>query len=180
MYIYKLDTAEGKLVLNDPDFVSAKPESGPRHVAFHPFLPFVYTANELDSTVAAYYFDSKKGELTFLQTLTTLPENVIGNTCAGVAVSPSGKFVYVSNRGHESVAVFSVNQDSGHLSPVDWEPTLGSTPRFITLDPQGQFLFVANEDSDSIVTFKTNVDNGKLASKGDLVKTGSPVCILFL
>lgn len=180
LYAYTLDSARGKLIVNDPAFADTGKGSGPRHVDFHPSLPYVYLANELDSTVATYHFDIQEGRLAPLQILSTLPENVFGNTCAEVLVAPSGKFVYVSNRGHDSIAIFSVNQNNGLLSPVDWEPTLGKTPRFFTLDSSGQFLFVANEDSDTIVSFRVNANNGELISTGQVVQTGSPVCILPL
>ncbi|MFP7176174.1 lactonase family protein [Priestia filamentosa] len=178
LYIYTLDSGQGKLVVNNPPYVDTGKGSGPRHVDFHPSLPYLYLANELDSTVATYYFNVQEGSLVHLQTLSTLPECVINNTCAEVFTSPSGKFVYVSNRGHNSIAIFKVDQSNGLLSPVGWEPTLGETPRFFTFDSSGQFLFVANEDSDTIVSFKLNDEDGKLMFTGQVVQTGSPVCIL--
>ncbi|MBU8881334.1 lactonase family protein [Bacillus sp. FJAT-29790] len=180
LYIYTLDTANGKLIANDPTFADTRKGSGPRHVDFHPTLPYVYLANELDSTVATYHFDRQKGHLVPLQILSTVPEDSIDNTCAEVVVAPSGNFVYVSNRGHDNIAIFSVNQTTGLLSLVNWEPTLGETPRFFTIDSLGQFLFVANEDSDTIVHFKVDENSGKLIPTGNIVRTGSPVCILLL
>lgn len=180
LYVYMLDSTSGKLIVNSPAFADTGKGSGPRHVDFHPSLPYVYLANELNSTVATYHFDIQEGRLVPLQTLSTLPENVMGNTCAEILVAPSGKFVYVSNRGHDSIAIFRVDQNTGLLSPVGWEPTIGKTPRFVTLDSSGEFLFVANEDSDTIVSFKVDENNGKLIFTGQVVQTGSPVCILPL
>ncbi|WHY92497.1 lactonase family protein [Neobacillus cucumis] len=180
IYVYSLNTEKGKLVVNDPAFVETKKGSGPRHVDFHPTLPYVYVANELDSTVTTLHFDCQTGKLMLLQVLSTLPENNSTNTCAEVFISPSGKFVYVSNRGHDSIAIFKTDQKTGLLSSIGWQPTLGETPRFFTLDTTGKCLYVANEDSDAIVSFTVDEKSGHIFSTGQIVKTGSPVCIVLM
>ncbi|WP_134704625.1 lactonase family protein [Ammoniphilus sp. YIM 78166] len=179
LFAYQLDTSHGKLIINDPAFGTAPEGSGPRHIDFHPNQPYAYVASELDSTVVAYRFDAQTGEFKLLQTLSTLPESIKGNTCGEVAVAPSGKFVYISNRGHNSVAIFTIDQSTGLLSPVGWEPTQGETPRFFTFDPTGEFFYVANEDSDSIVQFRADETSGALVPTGQVVHTGSPVCVVF-
>jgi 6-phosphogluconolactonase (cycloisomerase 2 family) len=149
-------------------------------VDFHPSLPYAYVINELDSTLAAYRYDSERGELSPLQVLSTLPAGFSGsNTTAEVAVSPSGRFVYGSNRGHDSIAIFAIEQTTGRLTPVGWEPTQGSTPRYFGLDPSGELLYACNQDSDTVVTFRVDVPTGKLTPTGQVVKAGSPVTIVF-
>jgi 6-phosphogluconolactonase (cycloisomerase 2 family) len=179
IFLFNLDIEYGRLVPNNPSSVSAPDGSGPRHVDFHPSLPYAYVVNELDSTVITYYFDNQAGELSIKQIVSTLPNNVEGNTGAEIVVAPSGRFVYVSNRGQNSIAIFSVDQESGLLSNVGWESTRGETPRFITLDPYGRFLYAANEDSDTIVKFSVNELTGELIFTGDIIITGSPVNIHF-
>ncbi len=180
VFVYKLDVARGKLVANDPPFVTARPGAGPRHVDFHPSKPYAYVINELDSTIATYRFDAGRGELTPLQVIPTLPPAFIGNSStAEIAVAPSGRFLYGSNRGYDSVAIFAIDEGTGVLAPVGWESTQGKTPRFFTLDPSGTFLHAANQDSDTIVTFRVDQATGKLAPAGHVVKTGSPSSIVF-
>jgi len=161
--------------------VGTKPGAGPRHVDFHPSKPNAYAINELDSTITTYRFDGASGELKALQVITTLPPSFTGNnTTSEIAVAPSGRFVYGSNRGHDSIAVFAVDAGTGVLTPVDWEPTQGKTPRFFTLDPSGRYLYAANQDSDTIVCFRVDPGSGKLSSTGNVVKTGSPSSIVFV
>ena len=180
VFVYKLDTASGKLVANDPPSVTTRPAAGPRHVDFHPSKPYAYVINELDSTIATYRFDPERGELKAMQVITTLPPAFTGDsTTAEIAVAPSGRFVYGSNRGHDSLAIFAVDQATGVLAPVGWEPTQGKTPRFFAIEPSGTFLYAANQDSDTIVTFRVDQATGKLAPAGQVVKTGSPSTIVF-
>lgn len=179
-HIYRLDLASGKLVANNPAFARSRPGAGPRHLAFHPAKPWAYICDELDSTVTAYGWDSEQGALKPLQVVTTLPEDYVGgNTTAEIQFALSGHYLYVSNRGHNSIAIFSVNQASGKLSPIGWEPTRGRTPRFFGLDPTGRLLYVANLDSDTIVAFSVDAETGKLTPTGQVVETGSPSCIIF-
>lgn len=173
-------TPEGKLLPAEPPLVVARETSGPRHVAFHPLLPYAYVVNELDSTVTGYRYDAETGRLTPLQVVSSLPESFTGNSRASeIAVSADGRFVYASNRGFDSVAVLSVDPSNGWLTPVEFAQSEGKTPRFFALDPTGKYMFVANEESDSIVKFTVDHMSGKLAKTDDVVRTGSPVCIVF-
>ena len=179
-HIYKLDLSSGKLMPHDPPFVKSRYGAGPRHLSFHPSRPFAYLINELDSTVTTYQWDSLRGALKPLHIIPTTPPTFVGdNTGAEIAVSPSGKFVYVSNRGHNSIATFAVDASDGTLAPVGWEPTQGKKPRFFTLDPTGNILYVANEDSDTIVAFRLDAASGKPAPTGLIIQTGSPSCVAF-
>ena len=165
----------------DAPFATSRPGAGPRHADFHPSKPFAYVINELDSTITTYRFDSSSGELKPLQVITTLPPSFTGNsTTSEIAVAPSGRFVYGSNRGHDSIAIFAVDAATSVLTPVDWEPTQGKTPRFFSFDPSGAFLYAANQDSDTIVCFRVDRASGKLSSTGSVVKTGSPSSIVFV
>ena len=179
VWTFRLGEA-GKLQPAEPPFVQARETSGPRHVAFHRQKPLAYVINELDSTVTSYRYDRATGKLDPFQTIPTLPESFTGNSRASeIAVSPDGRFVYVSNRGFDSVAIFAVDPASGWLRPVEFKPSEGKTPRFFAIDPTGRFMFVANEESDTIVTYAIDRETGKLALTGDVVQTGSPVCIVF-
>ena len=180
IFVYKLASARGKLVANDPSSVTARPGAGPRHVDFHPSKPYAYVINELDSTITTYRFGAERGELTPLQVVPTLPPAFTGHsTTAEIVVAPSGRFVYGSNRGYDSIAIFAIDEATGVLAPVGWELTQGKTPRFFALDPSGTFLYAANKDSDTIVTFRVDQATGKLAPTGQVVKTGSPSSIVF-
>lgn len=180
LLVYRFDAAKGTLEPNDPPFVATAPGAGPRHVAFHPSGKFVYAINELNSTVTAYRYDASKGVLTEIQTVSTLPEGFSGaNTTAEVQVHPSGRFLYGSNRGHDSVAVFAIDEDTGKLSPLGHYPTQGRTPRNFGIDPTGNYLFAANQDSDDIVVFRIDAQTGKLEPTGKVVKIPTPVCVKF-
>ncbi|MBI4192219.1 MAG: lactonase family protein [Betaproteobacteria bacterium] len=180
VHVYRLDTSSGKLVANDRLSVKSRYGAGPRHVAFHPTKPLTYVINELDSTVTAYNWDSDRGELRPVQVIPTTPTTFTGdNTGAEIAVAPSGNFVYGSNRGHNSIVIFSVDQSTGMLDPICWEATQGEWPRFFALDPSGNLLYVANQYSDSIVVFRIDHKTGKLTSTGRIVETGTPSCIVF-
>jgi 6-phosphogluconolactonase len=175
IFAFRLHAATGKLVANDPPSVATRSGAGPRHIAFHPSLPFAYVINELGSTMTTYRYDGARGVLTAVQVLPTTPENFTGdNTGAEVAVAPSGRFVYGSNRGHDSIVIFAVDRAHGTLTPIDWVSTQGRTPRFFALDPAANFLYAANHDTDTIVTFRVNGRNGRLTPTGQIVKVGSP------
>jgi 6-phosphogluconolactonase len=157
----------------------ARDGSGPRHVVFHPTNAFAYVVGELDSTVTAYRFDAASGSLAPFQVLTTLPDTFVGDSrAAEIAISRNGSFLFASNRGHDSLAIFAVDPASGRLRHHAWEDTRGKTPRFFAFDPYDRFVYVANEDSDTIVAFESDNETGKLAA-GDVVRNGSPVCIVF-
>lgn len=180
VFSYRLDGSSGKLIAAEVPFVEARETSGPRHIAFHPSLPMGYVINELDSTVTTYHYDEVTGQLKPLQILSALPPSFTGNSRASeIAIDAVGRFVYASNRGHDSIAIFEVTPVSGLLSFVGTQPTQGKTPRFFALDPSGKFLYVANEDSDTIVAFVIDQSHGTLLPTGQVIETGSPVCIVF-
>jgi len=180
VHIYRLDAASGKFRANDPPCVLSRAGAGPRHIAFHPGRPYAFVINELDSTLTAYHWNATRGELKPFQIIPTLPTTYTGNnTGSEIAVAPSGRFVYASNRGHHSIAIFAIDPASGMLEPVGWEPTQGRTPRFFTLDAAGEMLYACNLESHSIVFFRVDPASGKLAATGQVVETGSPSCIVF-
>ena len=177
--IFRFDARTGKLLPGAPPWVQTKPGAGPRHLAFHPNGKYVFVLNELHSTVTAFARDPEKGSLKELQTLATLPKDFTGeNTSADIHVSPDGRFVYCSNRGHDSIAIFGINPRGG-LSSTGHESTRGMTPRNFAIDPTGDFLLVANQKSDSIVVFRRERNTGRLNSTGQLAQAPSPVCLKF-
>jgi 6-phosphogluconolactonase len=180
IFVFRLDASRGELVAADPGAVAARAGAAPRHVDFHPTRPFAYVINELDSTITSYQFDPGKGVLTPVQIVTTVPDTYTGNNSgAEISVAPSGRFVYGSNRGHDSIAIFSIDERTGRLSVVGWEPTQGRTPRYFGLDPSGSHLFAANQNSDTVVMFRVNQTTGKLTPTGEIVKVASPSTIVF-
>ena len=136
--VFRFDAAAGRLIANDPAGIATRRGSGPRHIAFHPRRPFAYLANELNSTIQTFTWDGDTGTLTPLQILPSTPETYMGNnTTAEIEVAPSGTFVYISNRGHDSIAAFAIDQETGFLTAAGWQSTEGQRPRFFTLDPAG-------------------------------------------
>jgi 6-phosphogluconolactonase len=179
--IYRFDPVKGTLSANDPPSVSVKPGAGPRHFAFHPRGHFAYVINEMQSTVTAFSYDASSGALTELQTISTLPENFKGeNSTAEVQVLPSGKFLYGSNRGHDSIAIFSIDPAKGTLRLVGHQSTQGKTPRNFGIDPSGRYLLAANQDSGSVVVFRIDPQTGRLSPTGQVVEVPSPVCVKFV
>jgi 6-phosphogluconolactonase len=179
--VYRLDPARGGLAANDPPFASVKPGSGPRHLAFDPSGRYAFLLNEMGWTLTAFAYDEKRGTLKELQTLATLPEGFAGNnTSAEVQVHPSGKFVYCSNRGHNSIAVFAFDPGSAKLTFVERQVTQGKTPRYIAIDPTGRWLLAENQDSDGVVVFRVEAKTGRLSPTGQVVEVGAPVCAVFL
>lgn len=178
--VFRFDAAHGKLEPCDPPFVKARYGAIPRHIAFHPSRPYAYVVNENDSTVYAYHWDTDRGELKPFQRVPTLPDDYVeDNMAAEIAILPSGKFLYASNRGHESIVIYSVDQATGRIEPIGWEPTQGKKPRFFGLDPDASLLYAANQDSHTIVEFRIDPGTGKLAATGQVIQTGSPTCIAF-
>lgn len=156
-----------------------KPGSGPRHVAFHPNGRFGYLINEMAATITVFAYDAPT--LKELQTISTLPDNFAGfKSGAEIQVHPSGKFVYGSNRGHNSIAVFTVEESTGKLRLIEHQSTQGKTPRHFAIDPTGKWLLAENQDSDNIVVFRIDQETGKLSATGDKVGVGAPVCIQFV
>lgn len=178
--IYRFNPARNTLVANDPAFGTLKPAAGPRHLAFHPKGEFAYVNNEMNSTLTVFKFDKKRGALEELQTVTTLPEGFSKNSTAEIEVHPSGKFVYVSNRGHDSIAGYSIDQKTGKVTFIEHQPTQGKTPRNFAIDPKGEFLLAENQGSDSIVVFRIDGKTGRLTPTGEKAEVGSPVCIKFV
>ena len=180
-FIYALDRENGKLNPAAQAFAQAAPGAGPRHLAFHPNGRVVYVINELNSTMSVFAYDAERGTLQQRQTQTTLPSFYIGNnSTAHVVVAPSGRFVYGSNRGHNSIVIFAVNPENGDLTLVGHQLTQGETPRNFAIDPSGNFLFVGHQNTDSIVTFKVDQVTGRL-SPADSFFFGQPqpVCFVF-
>jgi 6-phosphogluconolactonase len=179
--IYRLDSEQGTLTPNDPPYASVKPGAGPRHFAFHPGGRYAYVINELDSTLTAFSYDAARGALTELHTLSTLPAGFEGNnSTAEVQVHPSGKFVYGSNRGHHSIAIFAVDAATGRLTPVGHQPTGGRTPRNFGIDPTGTYLIAANQETHTLVVFRIDPATGRLEPTGETAGAPSPVCVKFL
>jgi 6-phosphogluconolactonase len=180
VFVFRLDAARGKLVPGTPPDVTSRAGAAPRHADFHPAQPYVYVINELDSTIAVYRLTVDAGRLEPLQVVTTLPTSYTGNNSgAEIAVAPGGRFLYGSNRGHDSIAIFAIDRSSGLLTSIGWEPTQGRTPRFFGLDPSGTHLYAANQNSDTVVIFRINPATGKLTPTGEIVKVASPSTIAF-
>jgi 6-phosphogluconolactonase (cycloisomerase 2 family) len=178
--IFSFRFASGKLAPAECPWVDTREGAGPRNVAFNPHHGIVYATNELDSTVTTYRFDATTGGLHPLQVLPSLPETFTGDSrAAAIEVSADGRYVYVSNRGGDSIAVFRADCATGLLSFVSAEPSGGHTPRFFTLAPGGSTMYVLNENSDSIVRFSVSAATGALTPAGKHVPCGSPVCMVF-
>lgn len=179
--VYRLDGATGRLVADvGAPPARAHPGAGPRHFAFSPDDRYVYVVNELDSTLTAFAYDAARGALRALQTVPTLPDGFRGeNSCAEVAVAPSGRFVYGSNRGHDSIAIFAIDAATGRLTAAGHEATRGRTPRGFGIDPTGAWLLAANQASDTIVSFRLDPATGQLEATGQATETPSPVCVVF-
>jgi 6-phosphogluconolactonase len=179
--IYNFDAKRGKLTVGNPAFMTIPPGSGPRHGAMHPGGKFFYVINELSSNIMEFFFEAELKRFTAVQTLSTLPDNFKGeNTGAEIAVHPSGKFVYASNRGSDSIAVFSINDAKrGTLALVEHVPSGGKTPRQFEIDPSGKWLLVGNQNSDNIAIFSIDGSTGKLTSSGVVTGVAKPSCIKF-
>jgi 6-phosphogluconolactonase len=181
LLLYRFNANTGTLSSANPPFVKVAPGSGPRHFAIAPSGKYIYLVNELSSTVAVYSFDASSGRLTELQTISTLPHNFKGeNTTAEIATDAAGKFVYASNRGDDSIAIFAIDQKSGKLSSVDRVKTGGKEPRHFTLDPTGNWLFAENENSNDIRIFRVDPKSGRLSPTSHSMQVNSPVCVVFV
>jgi 6-phosphogluconolactonase (cycloisomerase 2 family) len=180
VFVFRLDAGRGRLVPATPPAVSSRAGAAPRHADFHPTRSFVYVINELDSSIATYRLDANTGALTPLQVITTLPSSYTGNNSgAEIAVAPSGRFVYGSNRGHDSIAIFAIDPSTGVLTSAGWESTQGRTPRFFRLDPTATHLYAANQSSDTVVIFRVDQASGQLAPTGETIKVATPTTIAF-
>ncbi len=181
VFVYRFDAAKGKLTPNNPPFAKVAPGAGPRHLAFSPNGKFAYVIDEMASTITAFSYDAKAGTLHQLQVVPTLPKDFSAeSTTAEIVVHPSGKFLYGSNRGHDSLAVFAIDPAKGTLKFVEHVPVKGKTPRNFEIDPTGKRLLVANQDTDNIVEFAIDPATGKLTPTGTEVKVPVPVCVRFM
>ncbi len=179
--IYKLDLVNGKLIPNAQASVQVQAGAGPRHFDFHPNLRYAYLINELDCTLTAFAYEESSGSLKEIQTVSTLPDDFEGvSHCADVHVHPSGKFVYGSNRGHDSIAMFRIAEETGTLTYLGCESTQGKTPRNFALDSEGGFLYAANHDSDNIVTFQIDEETGRLISTGVVANAPTASCLKII
>jgi 6-phosphogluconolactonase len=181
IFVYQMDSAAGKLIAADPPTVGVPPGQGPRHMAFHPNGRFAYLINEMGGTVVAYSYDAPNGRLKDIQTVSTLPDDFNAtNTAAEIQVHPSGKFLYASNRGHDSIAIFALDPGTGLLHRLAFQSTLGKGPRFFCIDPTGKYLIVANQDSRSVIFFRINPLTGMLSLADIGAEVAMPVSIVFL
>lgn len=179
--VYKFDAAKGTLSPNVPPFVQLDAGAGPRHFALHPSAKFAYVIAEMHSTVTVFSADLAAGTFHSIQTISTLPKGFSGrNDDAEVAVHPSGKFLYASNRGHDSIAVFAIDSAKGTLTLVEQAATGGKEPRSFEIDPTGTLLFAENQKSDNVAIFKIDAKTGKLTPTGKVLEVASPVCLKFV
>ncbi|MGA8490753.1 MAG: lactonase family protein, partial [Terriglobales bacterium] len=180
LLVYPFDAAKGTLGTK-PQIVKASPGAGPRHLVFSSDGRFLYVINEMQSSVVAYSYDASTGALHELQTISALPKGFSGeNTAAEIEIDPSGKFLFASNRGDDSIAVFAIDSHTGLLTHVETDPTVGKTPRNFAIDPTGSWLLAANQDSDNIVIFHIDRETGHLKPTGDVLQAASPVCLKFV
>jgi 6-phosphogluconolactonase len=179
--IYRVDAANGTFTPNDPPFASVKPGLGPRHFTFGRGARFAYVVCEMGSSVAVFAYDSSKGSLTPVQTVSTLPADFTGeDNSAEIQVDRSGRFLYASNRGHDSITVFAIDPAKGTLTTVQVVPAKGNIPRNFVIDPTGKYLIAANQKSGQMVVFSINQKNGQLTPTGQVVDVTAPVSILFV
>jgi 6-phosphogluconolactonase len=178
--IYAFDAKAGRLTPATAPYEMTEPGTGPRHFDFHPNKKFAYLIEEMTGSISSYSYS--KGGLTLVQNISALPGDYNGAIgSADIHVSPDGKFLYASNRGESNtIAIFSINQKSGHLVPVGHQSTLGKTPRNFNFDPSGNFLLVANQNSDEIVVFKRDKETGLLTDTGQRIAVSKPVCIKWI
>ncbi len=181
LLVYRFDTTKGTLAPNQPAFASVDPGAGPRHSAFHPSGKFVYSINEIAGSVSAFGYDARAGRLQPLQTISSLPPDFKGsNDSAEISVHTSGKFLYASNRGPDTIAVFAIDSAKGTLKLVESVPTGGKTPRNFAIDPTGQYLLAAGQDSNNVVVFRIDSKTGRLTATGQMIEVPSPVCLVFV
>jgi 6-phosphogluconolactonase len=176
---YRLD-AGGRLTPYPEGTARLAPGAGPRHLAFHPDGRRAYVIDEIDSTITVLAYDPAAGRFETLQRVSTLPEDYQGSsTTAEIALDPSGRFAYGSNRGHDSIAIFAIDIETGRLTPAGHQPSGGRTPRSFAIDPSGRFLLAANQGSDNVAVFRISREDGALAPIGEPLRVPRPVCILF-
>ncbi len=178
---YQLDIEGKQLVPNEIPYLEMPPGSGPRHLAFHQNGLYAYVINELNSTITALAYDDTQGTFTIIQTISTLPIDFQGESyCAEICVAPTGKYLYGSNRGHDSLAIFAIDQETGQLTAISHQKTYGKNPRNFAIDPSGTFLLAANQDSNNIVTFRINHTTGQLDYVEQKTDVPTPVCLKMI
>ena len=178
--VYKVNK-KGKLKANDPPFTKTQPGGGPRHLSFHPSGKFAYVNLEMTSKVTVFTHNAKTGILTEVQTVSTLPKDFTGNnSTAEIRVHPTGKFVYCSNRGHDSIAVFAIDEKSGKLTFIEHEPSGGKTPRNFCIDPSGAYLLAANQNTNNVAVFRVDAKTGALTPTGSSIESPKAVCVRFV
>jgi len=178
--VYRFDAAQGTLTPSDPPFAKVAPGSGPRHLAFAKDGRFAYVINEMLSTVTAFSYDPTRGTLREIQTLSALPPDFKGSSeAAEIAIHPNGRFLYASNRGHDSIALFAIDPSTGKLTAQGHVSTQGKTPRNFAIDPTGAILYAANEASGNVVEFRIDPKTGSLTPEGKVFEVPKPVCVTF-
>jgi 6-phosphogluconolactonase len=179
--VYKLNPADGTMTANDPAFVKLPDGAGPRHLHINAANDTAYVCGELDSTVNVVKMDPEKGKFEVVQSLSTLPQPTGGNSTAEVRIHPTGKFVYVSNRGHDSVAVFRVDADTGKLTAAGHAKSADvKVPRNFNIDPTGKWMLIASQNGDNVAVFAIDPETGMPKATGEKVTLGRPVCVKFL
>jgi len=180
VFVYTTDAANGKMTPNEVPYAQVPSGAGPRHLSFHPSGRFVYVINEIACTISAFTYD-ERGALQIVDTQNTLPvAREAGHSTAQIVVHPNGRYVYGSNRGHHSIAIFEIDQQTGRLTPRGHESTQGKTPRNFNINPSGTLLLAANQDTNTIVAFTIDGETGKLTATGQITETPSPTCVVFL
>ena len=178
---YRLDLNEGRLIANNPPSVSVTPGDGPRHFDFHPNGRYAYLINEIGSTVTAFNYEAESGSLQEIETISSLPAGFDGrNSTADIHVHPNGKFLYGSNRGHNSIVIYRIDEATGRLTLIGHESTQGEVPRNFAIDPTGRILLAANQNTDNVVTFWIDQSTGKLTPTGHSAKVPTPVCLKMI
>jgi 6-phosphogluconolactonase len=180
VYVYRFDSDKGTLTPNQPPSAAVPPGTGPRHFAFHPNGKFAYVIEEMGSSLTAFSYDAARGVLAPLETIKTVPSDYKGyNDCAELYIHPSGKFLYGSNRGHDSITVFALDPAVGTPTPIQYVPTGGKTPRSFGIDPTGAYLIAANQESNALVVFHIDAKTGRLTPTGQKEDVGAPICVVF-
>jgi 6-phosphogluconolactonase len=178
--VYTYRVANGSRTLAEGKMLKTEPGIAPRHSSFHPRLPYVFIVNERQSSLSSYHYDANTADISLIQTIATIPADYTrNNSPADVHVHPNGRFVYSSNRGHDSIAIFRIDEGSGRMTPVDIVSTQGSTPRGFNFEPGGRFLFAGNQGTGSVVTFAVDEDSGTLTPTGAKAEVPRPVCVQF-
>jgi 6-phosphogluconolactonase (cycloisomerase 2 family) len=180
IFIFSFNPATGRLTPTEQGSAVARSGSGPRHAAFHPTLPVLFVLNEIGSSIVTYYLDAEHGSLRPVQLLPTLPSDYTGDsTAAEIALSAGGRFVYCSNRSHDSIAMFAADASTGLLTSIGWVSSRGRVPRFIGFDPTHRFLYAANEQADTVVSWLADPSTGRLTPTEQVVRNASPCTIAF-